>query len=311
MVGQPEPVGQKGGILTGELADPGYKRGVALVMLAGVFLSLGGILIRNVESAGEWQILFVRSLAAAVTFFCVLLWRYRTRVFDPFRQAGRKAVVGGLCLACGFTCFVFAMVGTTIANAVFILSASPFATALLAWLVLKERVAPATWAAMGGALVGIGVMVAGGIAAGTLFGNLMALAAMIGFAGFAVTLRAGRNGDMLPAACLAGVFAALIGAVMAPGFSMSAHDVAICCAMGVFQIGAGMVVFTRGSQSVPAAELALLSLTEVVLAPLWVWIGVGEVPGATTLLGGAIVLAALAARALSGIRRKPPPFGAV
>lgn len=311
MSGQPEQVQQGDNVLAGAQGDSAYARGVALVMLAGVFLSLGGILIRNIESADAWQILFVRSLAAAATFFCVLLWRYRTRVFDPFRQAGWKAVVGGLCLAAGFTSFVFAMLGTTIANAVFILSASPFATALLAWLVLRERVGRATWAAMIGALIGIGVMVAGGIAAGTLFGNLMALAAMIGFAGFAVTLRAGRNGDMLPAACLAGVFAALIGAAMAPGFSISAHDVAICGAMGVFQIGAGMVVFTRGSRSVPAAELALLSLTEVVLAPLWVWIGVGEVPGTTTLLGGAIVLAAIAGRALSGIRRKPPPFGAV
>jgi drug/metabolite transporter (DMT)-like permease len=280
-------------------------------MLAGVFWSLGGILVRNVESANEWQILFVRSLAAAATFLCVLWWRYRLEVFGAFEKAGRAAVFGGLCLSLGFTGFVFAMVNTSIANAVFILSASPLGAALLAWLFLKEQVSRVTWAAAAFAMIGIGVMVAGGVAAGTLFGNLMALLAMAGFCGYATALRAGRGGDMLPAACLAGVFAGLFAGVMVADLDLTAHDFAVCVAMGVLQIGAGLTVFTLGSKSVPAAELALLSLTEVILAPLWVWIGIGEVPTGTTLLGGGIVFAALAWRALLGLRRKPPPFGAV
>ena len=294
----------------------GYGRGVALVMLAGVFWSLGGILIRNIETAGEWQILFYRSLFAALTFLCVLIWRHRCRTPQVFRAAGLKAAFGGLCLACGFTSFVFAMVHTSIANAVFILSASPLAAALLAWIVLREGVTRLTWAAILVALLGIGIMVAGGIAAGTLFGNLMALVAMAGFSCYAVTLRAGRGGDMLPAACLAGIFAAIAAAVMAAGTSLEAlaispGDLAFCAAMGILQIGAGLVLFTLGSKTVPAAELALLSLTEVILAPIWVWIGVGEVPRAATLLGGAVVLLAIAGRALLGLKRKPPPFGAV
>jgi len=97
------------------------------------------------------------------------------------------------------------------------------------------------------------------------------------------------------------------GAVYA--VASGAYD--LCLAMGVVQIGVGLALFTMGSRHVPAAELALLSMTEVILAPLWVWFGMGEVPTATTLLGGLVVLGAIAGRALTGLRRKPPPFGAV
>ncbi len=311
MSSEPQQIEGAAGGLAGGLRDRGYAGGVALVMLAGVFWSLGGILIRNVEQAGEWQILFYRSAFAALLFFSVLVFRHGRRIFRVFRQAGAKAVLGGLCLGSAFASFVFAMTHTSIANAVFILAVAPLATALLGWLVLREAVSRGTWLSAAVVLVGIGIMVAGGIAAGTLFGNVMALISLLGFTGYAVILRAGRAGDMLPAACLAGLFAALGAAVMAPDLQASARDVAVCATMGIVQIGAGLVLFTRGSKSVPAAELALLSLTEVVLAPLWVWIGVGEVPTGTTLLGGAIVLAAIAGRALSGLRRKPPPFGAV
>ena len=299
------------GVFTGPRRDAAYGRGVLLVMLAGVFWSLGGILVRNVETADEWQILFIRSVSAAATFLTVLLWRYRLGVAGAFARAGGVAVLGGASLSLGFTGFIFAMIHTSIANAVFILSAAPLGAALLAWVLLREPVTRVTWIAAAVAMLGIGVMVAGGVAAGTLFGNLMALLAMAGFCGFATALRAGRGQDMLPAACLAGLFAGGFAGLMASDLSVSLNDAAVCVAMGVVQIGAGMVVFTRGSKHVPAAELALLSLTEVVLAPLWVWIGIGEVPTVATLVGGAIVFAALAWRASLGLRRKPPPFGSV
>jgi drug/metabolite transporter (DMT)-like permease len=294
------------------LLDEGrQRRGMMLIMLAGCFWSLSGILIRNIEAANEWQILCLRSLALSATLFLVLAARHRGQVFRRFRAVGRAGVVGGLCLAAGFSAFIFALTSTTVANAVFILSAAPLATALLARLLLGEAVRRATWIAMAAALIGIAVMVGGGIRAGALFGNMMALLAMLGFSGFAVALRAGRSDDMLPTACLAGLFAAPLAALMAGDLAVSAQDLAISIAMGVVQVGAGMVLFIQGARHVPAAELALLSLTEVVLAPLWVWLGLGEVPSLLTLLGGAIVLAALVGRALSGLQRKPPPFGSV
>jgi len=290
---------------------PGYLRGVVMVMAAGGFWSLGGPLVRSLEAAGEWQVLFVRSSAVVVSVLLALAWRYRAGWPGQVRRAGGLALLAGLALGGAFCGFIFALMHTTVANAVFVLSAAPFLTAVLGWLVLGEAIRRGTWLAMGAALAGVAVMVAGGIAAGALFGNLMALLAMAGFSGFAVALRLGRGGDMLPAVLWAGLAAALLAAVMAPDLEMTARDVVLCAVMGVVQITAGMLLFTAGSRSVPAAELALLSLTEVVLGPIWVWLLVGEVPRLETLAGGAVVLAAIVGRALSGMRRKTPPFGSV
>jgi len=249
--------------------DPLYGRGVAMIMVAGCFFSLGGLLVRLVEDAGPWQILLVRSIMLSATVFVVLVVRHRGKVFAEFRKCGITAVIGALCLGVAFTGFIFSLLHTTVANAVFILCASPFFTAPLA------------------------------------------LFAVAGFAGFAVALRWGRDTDMLALACLAGLFTAVVAAVMSPDFAMSAYDTGLCVIMGVVQMSAGMVLFTKGSRLVPAAELTLLSLTEVVLAPIWVWLWIGEVPRLWTLLGGAVVLAAIIGHAITGMRRKPAPYGAV
>ena len=147
--------------------------------------------------------------------------------------------------------------------------------------------------------------------AGLVFGNLMAPMTAVGFAVFAVSLRDGRRVDMLPTVCVAGVIAAVVSGVMAESYIYTARDFGLSAAMGVVQVVAGMILFTMGSRHVPAAELTLLSLTEVVLAPIWVWLAMGEAPSVPTLVGGAIVFAAITGRALSGMRRTPPPLGAV
>lgn len=292
-------------------SDPLYARGIVLIMAAGGFWSLGGLLFRLVEEATVWQVLLVRSVTLSLTLFCVMAARHRGAVFGEFRTAGWPAVVGGCSLGITFTGFLFSLAHTTVANAVFILSAAPFVAAPLAWLVLGERVRGATWAAMAVAVVGVGVMVAGGVRAGLVFGNLMALMTAVGFAVFAVSLRYGRRVDMLPTVCVAGVITAVASGVMAESYIYTARDFGLSAAMGVVQIGAGMILFTMGSRHVPAAELTLLSLTEVVLAPIWVWLAMGEAPSVPTLVGGAIVFAAITGRALSGMRRTPPPLGAV
>lgn len=295
--------------------DPLYLRGVALVLLAGGFLSIAGILVRSVEAAGEWQILFYRSLALAITLLVVIAWRSRGQVSSAFRAAGWPALVGGLCLSGGFAGYIFSLTHTTVANAMFLLGASPFLAAVLGWVVLGEGVRRATWAAMAVAILGVGVMVAEGFATGKLDGNMMALAAAIGFAGFTVALRRGRGADMLPTVCLGALFAAAFSGAMAgvgpQGLAVSRLDFLLSVSLGVVQLGAGLTLYTAGSRHVPAAELALLSLTEVVLGPVWVWLGIGEVPSGLTLLGGGIVLAAIAGHALSGLRRPRPPLAAV
>jgi drug/metabolite transporter (DMT)-like permease len=294
-----------------EEAEPsGYLRGVLLVMAAGAFWSLGGLLVRSMEAAGAWQILFVRSLAVALTVLAVLLWRYHGGCAREIRRAGGLAVLAGVLLGAAFCGFIFALKHTTVANAVLMLSASPLVAAVLGWLLLGDAVRRATGLAMAVAMGGVAVMVGGGIAAGAWFGNLMALVTVVGSAGFMVALRRGRDGDMLPAVMWAGLLAAAVAAVMAPDLAISLRDVTLSAAMGAAITG-GMLLFTIGARTVPSAELALLALTEVVLGPLWVWLAYAEVPCMLTLAGGALVLAALTGRALSGIRRRTPPFGAV
>lgn len=291
--------------------DSLYVRGIVLVMLAGGFWSLGGVLVRSVETATEWQIVFIRACALALALLFVLCVRHRSRVIAELQKSGRFAVAGGLCMMVSSIGWIFALTHTSVANAVFILCASPMFAALLGWLLLREPVRKTTWLAMLAALIGIGIMVAGGIRAGALFGNVMAIVSMLAYCGFVVALRHGRGSDMLPAVCLAGMLTAAVAFPFVGDLDVSLRDFTVCATMGVIQIAAGMVLFVSGSRHVPAAELALLSLTEVILAPMWVWLAYGEVPRVLTVAGGSIVLLAIVARAAGGLRRKPPPIAPV
>ena len=295
--------------------DPLYLRGVGLVLVSGCVLSIAGIVVRLMDSANEWQILFYRSLSLIATLLLVLALRNRGRVLQAFRVAGMTGVVGGLFLSLAFTGFIFSLTHTTVANSLFLLSVSPFMAAALGWIVLGERVRRATWLAICIAVAGVGVMVVEGIGSGGLLGNVTALGSALGFAGFTVALRWGKTRDMLPTVCIAALITGAVAAVMAPtlgsGFAISPHDLLLCFVLGAVQLGLGLAIYTLGSRHVPAAELSLLSLTEVVLGPVWAWFGVGEAPSELTLFGGAIVLAAIAVHALSGLRRWRPPTGAV
>ncbi|MEM7207412.1 MAG: DMT family transporter [Pseudomonadota bacterium] len=294
-----------------ESPSPLYARGVSLVLIAGCFWSIGGVVVRLMESASEWHILFFRSLALMLTLFTYLAIRNRGRLIDAFALAGPASILAGLFLGVAFANWIFAMTHTTIANALFVLSASPFMAAVIARVVLHEKVTTATWLCMTIACAGIGIMVVEGVAIGTLTGNLLALGAAFGFACFTVTLRSGKSVDMTPAVCFAGIWSAIIAsfaiAFQQQPLSISTHDLFLCTLLGLVQVGFGLILFTIGSRHVPAGELTLLSLTEVVLGPIWVWIAVSESPSAYTLIGGAVVLGAIVLQACLGIfstRRK-------
>jgi drug/metabolite transporter (DMT)-like permease len=295
------------------VGDVGFLRGRGLVLLSGVVMSIGGPLIRLLESATEWQFLTYRAAALVAVLSVVLALRYPGRLPTAFRAAGWNGVLAGGFLACAFVGFVFSITHTTVANTLFLLSAAPFAAALLGWLVLGERVSRATWLAMLGAFAGVAVMIGEGIAESDLFGDLAALGAALGFAGFSVVLRRGRGVDMVPAVLFAGIIsgftAAVVCLVAGTGLVVPLRDVGLSFTYGAVGIGGGLLLFTLGSRHVPAAELTLLSLTEVILGPLWVWIAFAEEPSRLTLLGGAILLGSIAALTLHGVRRsKLPPI---
>jgi len=314
-----EPVGNP--VAVSDLAvpvqiEPGsglsYRRGVVMVVSAGLVWSTMGLGIRLMEVANVWQILFYRSLAMAPFLFFIIAVRSRGAPFPVIRRAGLAGIVGGIGLVAAFSGGIYAIQQTTVANAMFLFASSPLFAALLGRLILREPVRGATWIAMSIAACGIGLMVANGISLGRTEGNLAALASAFGFASFTIALRWRKLGDMLPAVFISGIMAVITAGVIcaAAGHTLAIplHDIAIASAMGIFQLGAGLTLYTFGSKSLPAAELALLSLTEVLLGPLWVWIFLGETVTILTLAGGGILLAALAFNALSGMRRKPAPI---
>jgi len=294
-----------------ETPNISYLNGVVLVLMAGVFWSTMGLGIRSIEVANVWQILFYRSWALGAFLFILITFRSGYRPVATIRKAGVAGAIGGMGLVLAFAGGIYAIQTTTVANAMFLFAAAPFLAAVLGWVILRESVRRATWVAMVFAMAGIAIMVLNGISAGRMGGNLSAIVSATGFAIFTIALRWGKLEDMLPAVFLAGVFAIIVSAIVCQfggyGFDVPANDIAIALSMGVFQVGLGLAIYTIGSKVVPAAELTLLSMTEVLLGPLWVWLFIGETASFFTLVGGAVLMLAIAGNAVSGLRRKPVP----
>lgn len=287
-------------------------RGVVFVFAAGVLWSTVGLGIRLIEDAVVWQILLYRSISLTLFLYVVLRLRFGESPFAQVRRIGFPAVVAGLSLVAAYAGGIYSIQVTSVANAMLLFATAPFMAAVLGWIVLREPVRLATWVAIGVAIAGIAIMVADRSGSVVLKGSLAALGSALGFAVFTVALRWGRSGEMLPSVFLSGLFAIAITLGICVFLNLpvvlSVHDGGIAMGMGVFQVGAGLILYTLGSRSLPAAELALLSLAEVLLGPFWVWLFLGETASLNTLIGGAILLAAIAGNALSGKRRKPPPI---
>ena len=286
-----------------------YRLGLLCVVAASFFSSTGGLFVRLVESADAWQVLFYRSLIFSLAILLFLALRHGRETLGTFRATGRPGLLIAGALALAFICYIQALFLTTVATVVFIVSCSPFFAALFGWIFLREAVGWGLGLAMAAALLGVAIMAGEGLALGAPLGSLLALGSCIAYATTLVALRRGRSVDMLPACCLAGLFAAVISAVMAPGSFLSGlviswHDFQVAAALGVFQLAFQYILLTLASRSVPAAEIALTGRLQLILAPLWVWLLVEEVPSDTTLLGGAIVLSAILVQGLRALRKE-------
>lgn len=284
-----------------------YGQGVGLVLAAGTLWSLMGLCLRQIEAASVWQILFWRSVGMVPVLLAFIWWTSGGRPLAQIRKVGLAGAVGGMGLVFAFAGAIYAIQTTTIANAVFLFTASPFVAAILGWILLGERVKPWTWAAIGLAVFGMYLMVREGLAMGALQGNIAALLSAAGFGAFSVCLRWGKVGDMMPVSMLGGVFSILVAGVIlslsGQAIVVSGHDMAISAGMGAAIVALGMVTYTLGSKVIPAAELTLLSLIEVLLAPIWVFLVLGETASAATFVGGGVLLAAVAMNAVMGARR--------
>jgi drug/metabolite transporter (DMT)-like permease len=288
-----------------------YRRSVVMVLLAGVCLSTMGVGIRAIEVANLWQILFYRAAAMTPFLLIVIAMRSGGKPLAAIRAAGPAGILGGGALVFAFAGGIYAFQKTTVANAAFLFAAAPFLAALLGRWILGERLRRATWIFMPVAALGTAVMVGEGLHVGHGIGNASALVAALGFAVFTITLRWKKLDDMMPAVFMSGVIAVMLSGAIClgegTGLQVPTRDIVIAAALGVFQVGAGLVLYTLGSKAVPAAELALLATSETLLAPLWVWAFLSEIPGTMTLVGGALLMLAIFGNALTGLRRKQIP----
>ncbi len=280
-----------------------HRRAVALMVAAPVLWSIAGVVTRQLETAGRWEVAFWRSVFAALFVAAALILQRGAGTWDCVRAAGRYGLVSGAMWSIMFIAFMLALMTTTTANTLIVNSIGPLATALLARAVLGERIAPRTWTAIALAIAGMLWMFGRGFAAGEprhAVGMLIALAVPFAAAVNFVTLkRAGRTVDLVPAVLLGAVFSAALTLPFALPFAASAHDLALLALLGCVQLGLPCIFLVRASPHLSASEVALLALLEVVLGPLWAWLGAGEVPAAATLGGGAVVIAALALNELA------------
>ena len=279
-----------------------YALGAGLVIIGGVFLSLSGIMLRNIESASGWQILFYRGIAFSFMLFLVLLLKYRKGTLDAFRAIGNPGLWAALALGLGSVAYIFAILLTTVANALFIIGASPLATALVGWLILGEKTSRFGIIAMLISLTGIGLMFADGLIEGRWLGNIAALFVVASFVIFLLLVRGRQKVDMLPATCLGGLVMAAVGGIFADDLVISNHDLVIALLMGWVQFGIGFMCFTIATRYIMASEVALFALTESILGPIWVWYGVGEQPSLLTFIGSGIVLLCVSSYCIAGIR---------
>ena len=261
------------------------------MIVAPVLWSTAGVVTRHVERATPFETVFWRSLFACAFVAAALAFQKQSFSLK------RPVLVSGAMWAVMFTAFMLALQLTSTANTLVVMSVSPLLTALLARALLSEPIALRTWLAVSAAAIGIGWMFARGLGAHSGRDYLgMAIAALVPVAAAinVVTLRASSaTVDLRPAVMLGGAVSCLIAAPLAFPMHATGKDIALLGALGVFQLGLPCVLLVIASRALLAPEIALLGLLEVVLGPLWAWLGAGETPERATLVGGAIVLGAL------------------
>ena len=287
-----------------------YTRGLLLVFAAGALWSTVGLGIRMIQDASVWQILLYRSLSLSALLATVIYLRSGLNPVAIVFGSNRNTHIAAISLVAAYSGGIFAIQNTSVANAMLLFATAPFFAAILGWLVLREKVGNFTWFAIVISFLGIGIMVYDKSHGIFLLGSLAALGSALGFAIFTVALRYGRAGEMLPSVFLSGIYAIWIMCGICTFFDLkfllTVNDGSIAIGMGICQIGAGLILYTIGSKSVPAVELTLLSLAEVILGPIWVFFLLNETASVNTLIGGAIILAAIVGNALAGARRNPP-----
>ena len=274
------------------------RTGAALLVLCGASaMSFIGLLVRLIEHADGFQILFFRSFAVAAAVAAVACLRRRVGFFRFLNSIEWPDYLIGLFLAVAFTFYILAMLNTSIASALFILASAPFFSAVLGWMLIGERPTGTTWIAMVLAVTGVGIMVFDGFSDSRFTGNMYALISAFCFALMLVTMRWTKREDSLGGTFVGAMLTVLLNGAIAvtygSGLIISGWDFGISLFMGAFTIGIGIAFITWAAGYLPAAEVSVLVLVESVFGPIWVWLILGEETTVWVVTGGFIVLAAV------------------
>ncbi|MEW5879426.1 MAG: DMT family transporter [Pseudomonadota bacterium] len=291
-----------------------HRRALALMVAAPVLWSMAGVVTRQLspelQQHGRFEITLWRSAFAAL-FVGGYLAFFKRDLAGSVARAGGAGLLSGLMWSAMFCCFMLALTLTTVANTLIVLAVAPLTTALLAWAVLRAAVPAHTWVAIAFAALGIAWMFAEGLrfeADRHVLGMAIAFGVPLASAINVVTLKKrGDSVDLIPAVFIGGVLSALLMLPFALPFRAELRDLLLLALLGFFQLGLPCMLMVAAARHLAAAEVALLAMLEVLLGPLWAWLGAAEVPSPSTLVGGAVVLAALVFNVVGarGVRANP------
>ena len=277
------------------------KAAVPIVLFAGLFWSLGPYVVRNIDAANTvpWQYLFTRGVVIFLLLNCFLYFEEGIKFYKNYLKVGLSGILGGLGLAIAMISFIWSITNTSAAITLLCLAAMPFITALLSFLFLKEKISLSVWLTIILAAIGIVIMAVGNKNTGSIIGLIFGLASALGFAIFSVSLRWRRQTPKFTTVSIAGLICAIISGFVILNqdlnFLSSSKNQALFATDGSL-VCIGLILYSMGSKHIQAAELTLLSLTEVIGGIFWVWLpwlGINEIPSNNTIIGGFLIFVSI------------------
>jgi len=270
------------------------KSAIPIVLLAGIFWSFGAYVVRHIDQPQSvpWQYLFTRGIVIFILLNVYLYLNEGIKFYKNYLKIGISGLIGGAGLAIAMITFIWSITHTTAAVTLLCLAAMPFLTALLGFLFLKEKISLTVWISIIVAAFGICVMAFGNTEKNSLMGLIFGIASALGFSIFSVTLRWRKKTPKFTTVALAGLFCFLFSSIFILindlSFLSTSKNEALFATHGTL-VCSGLILYSIGSKNIPAADLTLLSLTEVIGGIFWVWLpwlGINEIPSTNTIIGG-------------------------
>ena len=277
------------------------KTAIPVVLFAGLLWSFGPLVVRYMDQPNlvPWQYLFARGITIFLILNIFLFFDEGKNFYKNYLKIGISGIVGGTGLGIAMMAFIWSSINTTAAITLLCLAAMPFITAILGFIFLKEKISMNVWLAILIATVGIIIMSIGGSDKTSLFGLFFGLLSAIGFSVFSVSLRWRKETPKFTTVAYAGIFCAIVSAIVMINnnihFVSSNYNEGLFATHGML-VCLGLILYSIGSKAIPAAELTLLSLTEVIGGIFWVWLplfGINEAPSTNTIIGGFLIFVSI------------------